>query len=353
MTEATVDTKDKTTATELSAFEFDNAVLARYLEQHVDGFHGPLTAEKFSGGQSNPTFLIQAQSGKYVLRRKPPGVLLKSAHAVDREYRVISALASSEVPVAQAYHLCEDDSVIGSMFYLMEYIDGRVMWDPALPDMQPQQRRAIYAEMNRVLAALHSVDIEAAGLSDYGRPGNYFERQIGRWSKQYRASETESIPAMEALLDWLPGNMPLDDGRVALAHGDFRLDNMMFDQSEARVLALVDWELSTLGHPFADLAYQCMQLRMDHAGVMPGLGGMDRQQLGIPSEEEYVAEYCERMGLDGIPDWNFYLAFSFFRFAAILQGVKKRALEGNASSEKAFEMGKLVKPLADMAVALI
>lgn len=335
-----------------SNFAFDTDKLAAYLEQQVPGFKGPLTAQKFAGGQSNPTFLIQSESGKYVLRRKPPGELLKSAHAVDREYRVMSSLADTEVPVAKAYHLCEDDSVIGSMFYVMEFIDGRVIWDPALPDATPEQRSEIYTEMNRVLAALHSVDIEAVGLSNYGRPGSYFERQIGRWTKQYRASETESIPAMEKLIEWLPEHMPADDGRVALAHGDFRLDNMMFHPTESRVLALVDWELSTLGHPFADLAYQCMQLRMAHEGVMPGLGGLDRQALGIPSEEAYVAQYCERMGLDGIPNWHFYLVFSFFRFASIMQGIKKRALEGNASSEKALQMGALVKPLADIAVEL-
>lgn len=336
-----------------NGFGFDEAVLAAYLEANVEGFKGPLTANKFAGGQSNPTFLIEAASGRYVLRRKPPGELLKSAHAVDREYRVMSALANTDVPVAKAYHLCDDDSIIGSMFYLMEYIDGRVMWDPSLPEQTSEQRGEIYAEMNRVLAALHSVDIDAAGLSDYGRPGNYFERQVGRWSQQYRASETESIPEMETLMEWLPANMPADDGRVALAHGDFRLDNMMFDPQESNVLALVDWELSTLGHPFADLAYQCMQLRMDHSGVMAGLGGVDRAALGIPSEEQYVAQYCERMGLAGIENWNFYLVFSFFRFAAILQGVKKRALDGNASSEKALKMGELVLPLARQAVALL
>jgi len=335
-----------------STFDFDTDKLAAYLEQQVPGFKGPLTAEKFAGGQSNPTFLIHSESGRYVLRRKPPGELLKSAHAVDREYRVMSALADTEVPVARAYHLCEDDSIIGSMFYLMEFIDGRVMWDPALPEATPEERGDIYSEMNRVLATLHSVDIDTAGLGDYGRPGNYFERQVSRWSNQYRASETETIPAMEKLIEWLPAHMPTDDGRVALAHGDFRLDNMMFHPNESRVLALVDWELSTLGHPFADLAYQCMQLRMPHEGVMPGLGGLDRKALGIPSEEDYVAQYCERMGLDGIPHWSFYLVFSFFRFAAILQGIKKRALEGNASSEKAMQMGALVQPLADMAVEL-
>ncbi len=336
-----------------NSFDFDTNKLAIYLEQQINGFKGPITAEKFAGGQSNPTFLINAASGKYVLRRKPSGELLKSAHAVDREYRVISALANTDVPVPKVYHLCEDDTVIGSMFYVMEYIDGRVMWDPALPDENEENRKAIYSEMNRVLAALHSVDIETVGLSDYGKSGNYFERQTGRWSKQYRASETEVIPEMETLIEWLPANMPADDGKVALVHGDFRLDNMMFHPTEVKVLALVDWELSTLGHPYADLAYQCMQLRMKRTSNMPGLGDVERISLNIPTEEEYVAEYCERMGLEAIPNWNFYLAFSFFRFAAILQGVKKRAIDGNASSDKAMKMGELVKPLAEMAVTLI
>ncbi|MYM62829.1 phosphotransferase [Pseudomaricurvus sp. HS19] len=338
---------------EKSVFELDTEALSAYLEQHVEGFCGPIEAEKFAGGQSNPTYKITAASGRYVLRRKPSGELLKSAHAVDREYRVIAALADTEVPVAKAYHLCEDDSVIGSMFYLMEFVDGRVMWDPSLPGETPESRSAIYREMNRVLAALHSVDVGAVGLGDYGKPGNYFERQVNRWSRQYRDSETETIEAMETLLQWLPDHTPADDGRVALVHGDFRLDNMMFHHARPEVLALVDWELSTLGHPFADLAYQCMQLRMPHGGVMPGLGGLDRQALGIPSEEEYVALYCERMGLEKVDNWNFYLVFSFFRFAAILQGVKKRALQGNASSDKALQMGALVRPLAEQALELL
>ncbi|NHN37629.1 phosphotransferase [Pseudomaricurvus alcaniphilus] len=334
-------------------FDFDTNKLARYLEANVAGFKGPLSAEKFAGGQSNPTFKISAQSGRYVLRRKPPGELLKSAHAVDREFKVMAALANTDVPVAKAYHLCADDSIIGSMFYLMEFIDGRVLWDPALPGMSNAERGAIFDEMNRVLAALHSVDVDAVGLSDYGRPGNYYQRQINRWTTQYRAAETGTIAEMDRLIDWLPANQPQDDGRVVLAHGDFRLDNMMFHPTQARVLALVDWELSTLGHPFADLAYQCMQLRLSNDSVLAGLGGIDRAALGIPSEEEYVAQYCRRMGLDEIPNWNFYMVFSMFRFAAILQGVKKRALDGNASSDKATQMGALVAPLATMAVALI
>ena len=334
-------------------FDFDVAQLADYLEDKVAGFKGPLTAEKFAGGQSNPTFKITAASGEYVLRRKPPGELLKSAHAVDREYRVLSALANTEVPVAEVYHLCEDDSVIGSMFYLMEFKAGTVFWDPALPDMSNAERGAIFDQMNQVLVDLHSVDVDKVGLADYGRPSNYFSRQTDRWSKQYRASELETIGDMDQLMEWLPQNMPADDGKLVLVHWDFRLDNIMFHPSEPRPLALLDWELSTLGHPYADLAYQCMQLRLDNDSVLAGLGGIDRQALGLPSEEDYVALYCQRMGLENIPNWNFYVVFSMFRFAAILQGVAKRAQEGNASSDKASRMGLLVKPLAKMAVELI
>ncbi len=335
-----------------SHFDFDTVKLSKYLEAHVEGFRGPLRAEKFAGGQSNPTFRIDAQSGQYVLRRKPPGELLKSAHAVDREFRVMSALKHTEVPVPDVYHLCDDDSIVGSMFFLMEFIDGRVMWNPAMPDATPEQRAASFDEMNRVLAALHCVNVDAVGLGDYGKPGNYFERQVTRWGKQYRASETEHIPEMESLMSWLSARMPDDDGRVALVHGDYRLDNMIFHPDEPRVLALVDWELSTLGHPFADLAYQCMQWRMKPSSLIAGLGDIDREQLGIPSEKDYVAHYCQRTGIDGIPGWNFYLVFSLFRLAAILQGVKKRALEGNASSAQALELGKMVAPLARMAIDL-
>jgi aminoglycoside phosphotransferase (APT) family kinase protein len=331
----------------------DTQKLAAYLEQQVPGFKGPLTAEKFPGGQSNPTYAVSAESGRYVLRRKPPGLLLKSAHAVDREFKVIAALADTGVPVAKVYHLCEDESVIGSMFFLMEFVDGVVHWDATLPDLDNEQRRVMYDEMNRALAAMHSVDIDAVGLADFGKPGNYFERQIGRWSKQYRAAETGTIEAMEQLLTWLPDNLPADDGKVSLVHGDYRLDNMMFHATEPRILAVVDWELSTLGHPYADLAYQCMQWRLPPGGSLSGLQGEDRAALGIPSEEEYVARYCERMGIDTIENWTFYLAFSFFRLADILQGVKKRALDGNASNDQALEMGALVEPLASAATALI
>lgn len=337
----------------------DNAVdlneerLAQYLEQHIEGFKGPLSAKKFATGQSNPTFLIAAASGNYVLRRKPGGELLQSAHAVDREFRVINALAKTDVPVAKVFHLCEDDNVIGSMFYVMEFVDGRVLFDPSLPEQTPAERAAMYREMARVLAALHSVDVDKVGLSDYGRPGNYYERQISRWAKQYQATETESLPEMYAVIEWLSNNMPADDGKSVLTHGDFRLDNMMFDPQGAHVKALVDWELSTLGHPYADLAYQCMQLRLDRDAYVPGLEGLDRAALGIPSEEEYLQMYCDFAGIPKIEHWNFYLVFGFFRFAAILQGVLKRALDGNASNaDQALELGKLVRPLVLKAHAL-
>jgi len=327
--------------------------LGVYLEANIQGFRGLQNARKFEGGQSNPTFLLSADSGQYVLRRQPPGELLKSAHAVDREYRVIKALKDSDVPVARADHLCEDRDVIGSMFYVMSYEEGRIFWDPGLTDLDNQQRTAIFEEMNRILAALHDVDVEAVGLSDFGRAGNYFERQLGRWTKQYRASETETIGAMDELMIWLSDNLPEDDGMVSLIHGDYRLDNIIFHPTGTNALALLDWELSTLGHPYADLAYQCMQLRVGRDAAIAGLGDMDRRAFGIPTEEEYVAQYCVRRGLTKIPNWTFYVAFSFFRLAAILQGVLKRAIDGNASSQKAFEYGALAPQLAEMAVTMI
>lgn len=331
----------------------DLNVVGPYLEHHVDGFEGLTKADKFAGGQSNPTFLLTANSGQYVLRKQPAGKLLKSAHAVDREFRVIKALADTDVPVAKAYHLCTDRDLIGGMFYLMSYEDGRIFWDPALPDFARGQRSAIYDEMNRILAALHDVDVEAVGLADYGRPGNYFERQISRWSSQYKASETEQIVAMNRLIEWLPANLPEDDGQASLVHGDYRLDNIVFHPSENRALAVLDWELSTLGHPYADLAYQCMQLRMGRDDVVAGLGGVDRTELGIPTEQEYIAAYCRRRGIECIPHWDFYVVFSFFRLAAILQGVLKRALDGNASSDKAMVYGALAPKLAAEAINVI
>ena len=333
--------------------QLDLDVVGPYLQANIDGFDGLTSAGKFAGGQSNPTFLLTAKSGQYVLRKQPPGELLKSAHAVDREFRVIEALANTDVPVARAYHLCTDRDLIGGMFYVMSYENGRIFWDPALPDCDGPERTAIYDEMNRVLAALHDVDVEVVGLADYGRPGNYFERQIGRWSSQYKASETEQIAAMDQLIEWLPANLPQDDGQASLVHGDYRLDNIVFHRTEGRALAVLDWELSTLGHPYADLAYQCMQLRVGRDAVIAGLGGVDRQKLGIPSEQQYVADYCKRRGLEDIPHWNFYIAFSFFRLAAILQGVLKRALDGNASSDRAFEYGALAPKLANEAINVI
>jgi len=324
-----------------------------YLEANIDGFKGLQSVKKFEGGQSNPTFLLAAASGQYVLRRQPPGELLKSAHAVDREYRVIKALQNTDVPVARANHLCEDRDIIGSMFYVMSFEEGRIFWNPSLPELNKQQRTDIFDEMNRVLCALHDVDVEVVGLGDYGRPGNYFERQIGRWTKQYKASETGLIAAMDQLIEWLPANIPADDGKISLIHGDYRLDNIIFHPTETGALALLDWELSTLGHPYADLAYQCMQLRLGPDAVIAGLGDIGREALGIPTEADYVAQYCNRRSIDGIPHWDFYLAFSFFRFAAILQGVLKRAIDGNASSQKAFDYGTLAPTLAQMAVDLI
>jgi aminoglycoside phosphotransferase (APT) family kinase protein len=337
----------------MDPLELDDATLGVYLSDSIPGFNGPVSSKKFSGGQSNPTYLLNAGSGEYVLRRKPPGQLLKSAHAVEREFRVMQALSASAVPVPKTFHLCEDESIIGSVFFVMEHVRGDIYWDPTLPELSKSQRRASYLEMCRVLAALHQVDIDAVGLGDFGRPGDYFARQIGRWTQQYIASKTEEITEMEAVIEWLPANLPADDGRVALVHGDYRLDNMIFVSGKAEIAALLDWELSTLGQPLADLAYQCMQLRMDPGKHLSGLNGIDRAALGIPSEQEYVACYCEHRGLERIDNWPFYLVFSFFRFAAILQGVKKRAIDGNASSTVALEYAKLIKPLAEKALAVI
>ena len=328
--------------------------LANYLTQHIEGIGSDLSAEKFAGGQSNPTFKLTSNGVDYVLRRKPQGELLASAHAVDREFRVITALQNTEVPVPKTYVLCEDDSGIGSMLYVMEYMEGRILWDPILPEVQStSERAAIYDAMNATLAALHNVDVEAVGLSDYGRPGNYFERQVTRWSKQYRASEIDSIPDMETLMRYLAANMPPDDGCVSLVHGDYRLDNMMFHSTEPRVIALLDWELSTLGHPLADLANQCMAWMLPSQGSMRGLSDINRAEWGIPSNDEYIAQYCKRSGRTEIEHWNFYLIFSLFRLAAIVQGIRKRAQIGTASSDEADTRGELVYPLAAMAVNLI
>lgn len=329
--------------------------LTTYLEAHIKGFKGPITLDKFHGGQSNPTYKVSAQSGTYVLRRQPPGKLLKSAHAVDREYKVLNALKDSDVPVAKVFHLCEDLSIIGSMFYLMEFCDGVVYWSASLAEIDTNERRTkMYDAMNKTLVALHRVDVDAVGLSDYGKAGSYFERQLGRWTSQYHVTELQKVIAMDELSQWLENHLPVDDGRVCLVHGDFRLDNMIFAKDKAEIIAILDWELSTLGHPYSDLAYQCMQLRMPSGmGSIDGLKDVDRASLGIPSEKEYVAQYCQRMGIKRIENWTFYLAFSFFRLAAIAQGVAKRATQGNASNENANKVGAFVEPLAHMALQII
>lgn len=333
-------------------FDFDTEKLATYLNNHLDDFNGPISAEKFAGGQSNPTFLLTTPNKQYVLRRKPPGKLLHGAHAVDREFKVLAALYDSNVPVAKALHLCEDDDIIGSMFYVMEFMQGRVLWDPALPNMNAEQRREIYTEMSSTLATLHKVNVDEVGLSDYGKKNDYFARQTHTWTKNYRASETNKIDAMESLLEWLPANMPADDGKVSISHGDYRIDNLMFHEDRAEVIAVLDWELSTIGHPYADLAYQCMQYHIPSGAGLPGLANVDLAKLGIPDEQEYVSMYCEQMGYKEIPQWNFYLAFSLFRLAAICQGVAKRSQMGNASNEKANRIGALVEPLANIALQI-
>ena len=333
---------------------FDEAALARWLRAHVEGFAGGLLVEQFKGGQSNPTFLLSAGGRRYVMRRKPPGPLLPSAHAVDREFRVISALAGTDVPVARAYALCEDTGIIGTMFYVMDYVEGRVIWDPALPGLTPEQRRAHYAELGRVIAALHKVDYDAVGLGDYGKPGNYIERQVARWTKQYRAAETEKIEAVERLIEWLPARIPPGD-ETAIVHGDYRFDNVIFHPSEPRILAVLDWELSTLGHPLVDFAYHCMTWRMQAAEGSRGLAGIDLASLGIPSEDEYRAAYLRATGRtqavsDG--DWTFYLVFNMFRLVGILQGIMARAIQGNASNAQALQAGRRARPLAEQAWAL-
>ena len=329
--------------------------LARWLDDHVYGFDGLLGVHKFATGQSNPTFRIDAKSGRYVLRAKPPGQLLKSAHMVEREYRVMAALSGSEVSVPRMYSLCPDNaSPIGRAFFVMEHLEGRIFWDPALPEVPIAERGALYDAMNQTMAALHSVNIAAVGLQDFGKPGNYFARQCDRWSRQYRASATKLDRDMERLMEWLADNVPVDDNRVALTHGDFRLDNMIFHPTKAQVIGLLDWELSTLGHPLADLAYQCGQWRLPYDSGMRGLGGVDRAEIGLPTESEYIARYAKRMGMDGVQDWQFYIAFSMFRVAAILEGVVRRAQDGNASNPQAARTYASAIPiLARMAVAEI
>jgi aminoglycoside phosphotransferase (APT) family kinase protein len=336
-----------------TTLDLDDEILAIYLQKHFDGFCGPLTSKKFKGGQSNPTYLLEAKSGNYVLRRKPPGKLLASAHAVDREFRVLNALHDSKVPVAKPYHLCKDDNIIGSMFYIMEYVDGDIFWDPSFPDFSPTRRGEYYDAILETMAALHSIDIEAAGLADYGKPGNYFSRQIARWSEQYRAAETNDIDAMNSLMEELPLRCPDDDGSVALVHGDFRIDNLMFAKNKPHIAAIVDWELSTLGHPLADLGYFCMALRLPRNPALPGLAGLNREELGIPSEKKILKRYAQLSGREMPEDWPFVLAFCFFRLAAIAQGVAKRAQQGNASSEQAMQAGQMTALLAQMGLKVL
>jgi aminoglycoside phosphotransferase (APT) family kinase protein len=326
---------------------FDRAPLTLWMHEHIPGFEGPIDVQQFAGGQSNPTFLITTPATHYVLRRKPPGKLLPSAHAVEREYRVIAALASSTVPVARAYGLCEDTAVIGSAFYVMQFVKGRIFWDASLPEVAPAERRAVYMEMIRVLAELHSVNYQAVGLGDFGKPGHYIERQVARWTRQYRDAQTESIDAMERLIDWLPKRIPRGE-QTSIVHGDYRLDNVIFDGAQPRILAVLDWELSTLGNPLVDLAYHCMRWHLP-ASSFQGLDGVDTADLRIPSEQECVAQYCRLRGLPPIPseDWIYYLVFCMFRLAAILQGVLARALQGNASSASALEAGQRTRPLAE------
>ena len=336
---------------------FDIEVMTAWLRQHVQGFEGPLQVEMFKGGQSNPTYKLVTPGKSYVMRAKPGPVakLLPSAHAIEREYRVMKGLAGTDVPVPHMYALCEDESVMGRAFYIMEFMEGRVLWDQSLPGMTPAQRAEIYDEMNRVIAALHSVKFAERGLADYGKSGNYFERQIGRWSKQYAASVTQPIPEMDQLMAWLPANMPAsakDESRVSIVHGDYRLDNLMFHPTEPRVIAVLDWELSTLGHPLADFSYHCMSWHIP-AELGRGIAGLDIAALGIPSEQDYIQRYCQRTGTQDVAalqrDWNFYLAYNMFRIAAILQGIAKRVEAGTASSAQAKASGDTARPMAELA----
>ena len=332
-------------------------ILRDYLSDSIEEFGRLEAVEKFSGGQSNPTYRLKTKDKDYVLRAKPPGELLKSAHQVDREYRVMKALQDTDVPVPRMLHLADDSNPLGRMFFVMEFLDGRILWDPALseiPDDDKPQRGAIYDAMNAALAALHQVDVDSVGLSDFGVPGNYFARQLSRWTKQYEASEIDRNEEMHTLIGWLNEHMPADDGVVSLVHGDYRLDNMVFAHDAPKILGILDWELSTLGHPLADLAYQCMQWRLPNAGNFRGLAGIDRKAIGIPTEHEYVDAYCERRGISKIENWPFYVACSFFRLGAILQGVYKRSVDGNASNpERAKTYGAAVPVLSQMAMTMI
>jgi aminoglycoside phosphotransferase (APT) family kinase protein len=329
------------------AHRFDEGALDRYLAKHLEGYRGPLQVRQFEGGQSNPTFLLSAESGNYVLRKKPPGVLLPRAHMVEREHRILAALAVTDLPVPKVHLLCETPDPIGTPFFIMDYVRGRLLRDPTLPDMKPAERRATYEEILRVLASLHAVDYEAIGLADYGKPGNYFGRQISRWSQQYEASKTREIASMNRLMKWLPDNIA-DDDTSCIVHGDYRLDNLVLAADAAHVNAVLDWELSTLGHPLADLAHSCAQYHISIANH-PLLADAASADSGIPNEREYVEIYCGYTGRSGVPHWNFYLAFVIFRYAGIAQGVYKRGLQGNASSQEAMSLGDIVEIASDKA----
>ncbi len=327
----------------------DLDALSAYMHAHVPGFQGNLTIEQFKGGQSNPTFKLTSGDQRYVLRTKPAPAakLLPSAHAIDREFRVMDALSRAGFPAAHQYALCEDEAVIGRAFYIMEFVDGRVLWDQSLPGMSLADRAAHYDEMNRVIAQLHSLDYQTVGLATFGKPGNYFQRQIDRWIRQYKAAETEHIPAMEHLIEWLPKHIP--EGEITtIVHGDYRLDNMIFHTTEPKILAVLDWELSTLGHPLADFSYHCMSWHIE-PGLFRGIGGLDLKALGIPTKDEYIARYSERTGIAiNKEDFRFYLAYNMFRMAGILQGIMKRYQDGTAASEQALKNGQAAKPMAIM-----
>jgi aminoglycoside phosphotransferase (APT) family kinase protein len=329
-------------------YRFDEAALARWMRANVTGFSGPLTVEQFKGGQSNPTYRLNTPTRSYVLRRKPPGPLLQGAHAVEREAQVLAGLETVGFPVAHVYGLCTDDTLIGTWFYVMSLVEGRIFWDATLPEIAIGERPLYFDAMNATIAQLHGVDYRAAGLADYGRPGNYFERQIGRWTRQYRQdAEAGRDPNMERLLEWLPAHIPPGD-ETSLAHGDFRIDNLIFHPAEPRVLAVLDWELSTLGHPLADFAYHAMMFHMP-PHVVAGLAGADLAALNIPAEQDYIAAYCRRTGREAIPNYRFYLAFNFFRMAAIFHGIKGRVIRGTASSAQAAERAQAFPELAQIA----